>query len=194
MPRPGGIRWNSGKKKYFATIQGKKTPLHEDQEKAHLIAYLKGFGHASFSTVRKSLRDVVGVTISRGQLAQVIGKVTTALDGPYQELLQALPAEPRLPGGQFAYPATTWQSGPRPNCLRRCPCADILPGCQPATVPGAGGHCPPSGRPLPLARGSLLRGGKPGNCSANDAPGHTLMGAGPGAPTRAGRGGEATDC
>jgi transposase len=61
-----------------------------------LIAYLKGFCHASFSTVRKFLRDVVGVSISRGQLAKVISKVTTALDGPYQELLQALPAEPRL--------------------------------------------------------------------------------------------------
>jgi transposase len=61
-----------------------------------LIAYLKGFCHASFSTVRKFLRDVVGVTLSRGQLAKVIGKVTTALDGPYQELLQALPAERRL--------------------------------------------------------------------------------------------------
>ena len=61
-----------------------------------LIAYLKGFCHASFSTVRKFLRDVVRVTISRGQLAKVNGKVTTALDGPYQELLEALPSEPRL--------------------------------------------------------------------------------------------------
>src|SRR3954470_6784973 len=31
-----------------------------------LIAYLKGACHASYSTVRKFLRDVVGVTISRG--------------------------------------------------------------------------------------------------------------------------------
>jgi transposase len=58
-----------------------------------LIAYLKGFCHASFSTVRKFLRDVVGVTISRGQLRKIIAKVSTALDGPYQELLEALPAE-----------------------------------------------------------------------------------------------------
>src|SRR3982750_1292855 len=34
-----------------------------------LIAYLKGACHASYSTVRKSLRDVVRVTISRGELA-----------------------------------------------------------------------------------------------------------------------------
>jgi transposase len=61
-----------------------------------LIAYLKGFCHASFSTVRKFLRDVVGVVISRGLLRKIIGKVCLALDGPYQELLEALPGEPLL--------------------------------------------------------------------------------------------------
>ena len=39
------------------------------------IAYLKGACHASYSTVRKFLRDVVGVTISRGELARIIAKV-----------------------------------------------------------------------------------------------------------------------
>jgi transposase len=61
-----------------------------------LIAYLKGFCHASYSTIRKYLRDVIQVTISRGQLRKVIGKVCSALDGPYQELLEALPGEPLL--------------------------------------------------------------------------------------------------
>jgi transposase len=61
-----------------------------------LIAYLKGFCHASFSTVRKFLRDVIRVTISRGQLAKVIAKVSDALEGPYQELLAALPEQMRL--------------------------------------------------------------------------------------------------
>jgi transposase len=61
-----------------------------------LIAYLKGACHASYSTVRKFLRDVVQVTISRGQLAKVIAKVSDALDGPYQQLLAMLPGEPRL--------------------------------------------------------------------------------------------------
>ncbi len=56
-----------------------------------LIAYLKGVCHASFSTVRKYLRDIVQVTISRGQLSKIIGKVTQALDQPYQELLALLP-------------------------------------------------------------------------------------------------------
>jgi transposase len=58
-----------------------------------LIAYLKGFCHASFSTIRKFLRDVVKVTISRGQLSKIIGKVSEALQEPYQELLETLPAE-----------------------------------------------------------------------------------------------------
>jgi transposase len=61
-----------------------------------LIAYLKGVCHASFSTVRKFLRDVVQVTISRGQLAKVIAKVSAALEEPYRELLERLPGEGRL--------------------------------------------------------------------------------------------------
>ncbi len=61
-----------------------------------LIAYLKGVCHASFSTVRKFLRDVVGVSISRGQLAKVISKVSEALAQPYEELLGRLPDEPTL--------------------------------------------------------------------------------------------------
>jgi transposase len=61
-----------------------------------LIAYLKGACHASFSTVRKFLRDVVRVTISRGELARIIGKVSRALERPYEELLGDLPDQARL--------------------------------------------------------------------------------------------------
>jgi len=61
-----------------------------------LIAYLKGVCHASFATVRKSLRDVVRATISRGQLARVIAKVSRALERPYEELLGGLPSQARL--------------------------------------------------------------------------------------------------
>jgi transposase len=61
-----------------------------------LIAYLKGACHASYSTVRKFLRDVVRVTISRGELARIIGKVSRALERPYQELLDDLPGQARL--------------------------------------------------------------------------------------------------
>jgi transposase len=61
-----------------------------------LVAYLKGVCHASFSTVRKFLRDVVGITVSRGQLAKVIAKVSAALERPYQELLERLPGQGSL--------------------------------------------------------------------------------------------------
>jgi transposase len=61
-----------------------------------LIAYLKGACHAPFSTVRKFLRDVVRVTISRGELARIIAKVSRALDQPYRELLDDLPGQARL--------------------------------------------------------------------------------------------------
>jgi transposase len=58
-----------------------------------LIAYMKGACHASFSTIRTFLRDVVGVTISRGELSKIIGKVSAALEKPYDELLALLPNE-----------------------------------------------------------------------------------------------------
>src|SRR5436305_929791 len=61
-----------------------------------LIAYLKGACHASYSTVRKFLRDVVRVTISRGELARIIAKVGRALERPYEELLDGLPDQARL--------------------------------------------------------------------------------------------------
>jgi len=61
-----------------------------------LIAYLKGACHASFSTIRKYLRDVLRVKISRGQLAKVVQKVSNALEAAYQELLKRLPSEGRL--------------------------------------------------------------------------------------------------
>jgi transposase len=63
---------------------------------ATLIAYLKGVCHASFSTIRKFLRDVLRITICRGQLAKIIGKVTQALQAPYEQLLEELPDEPSL--------------------------------------------------------------------------------------------------
>jgi transposase len=61
-----------------------------------LIAYLKGNCHASFSTIRKFLRDVVGVTISRGQLHKVIGKVSDSLAAPYEALFKNLPLQSYL--------------------------------------------------------------------------------------------------
>ena len=58
-----------------------------------LVAYLKGVCHASLSTIRKFFRDVVGLTISRGEIRKVLQRVSNALAGPYDELLQALPEQ-----------------------------------------------------------------------------------------------------
>jgi transposase len=61
-----------------------------------LVAYLKGVCHASFSTIRKFFRDVLKVSISRGQLAKLIGKVAASLAAMHDDLLARLPGESRL--------------------------------------------------------------------------------------------------
>jgi transposase len=58
-----------------------------------LVGYLKGVCHASFSTMRKFFRDVVGFRISRGQLSKLVQKVSAGLKEPYEELLAWLPGE-----------------------------------------------------------------------------------------------------
>lgn len=56
-----------------------------------LVGFLKGVCHASFSTIRAFLRDVVKITISRGQLAKLVQKVSASLEATYEELLATLP-------------------------------------------------------------------------------------------------------
>lgn len=76
-------------------------PFPEDLVKAGLVgprltalvAYMKGVCHASFSTIRKFLRDVVGVKVSRGHLSKLVQKVSASLKDPYEELLALLPNE-----------------------------------------------------------------------------------------------------
>jgi transposase len=58
-----------------------------------LVAYMKNVCHASFSTIRKYFRDVLGETVSRGYLRKVIEKVSQSLEAPYNELLDRLPLE-----------------------------------------------------------------------------------------------------
>jgi transposase len=58
-----------------------------------LVAFMKGVCHASFSTIRKFLRDVVRVPISRGYLAKLIAKVSKSLASAYAELFERLPGE-----------------------------------------------------------------------------------------------------
>ena len=61
-----------------------------------LVAYLKGACHCSFSTIRKFIRDVVGVTISRGHLRKVCAKVGDSLGTAYEQLLHLLPSEDQV--------------------------------------------------------------------------------------------------
>ena len=58
-----------------------------------LVAYMKNVCHASFSTIRKYIRDVLGEKVSRGYLRKVIEKVSLSLEAPYNELLDRLPLE-----------------------------------------------------------------------------------------------------
>ena len=69
-----------------------------------LVGFLKGACHASFSTIRKFLRDVVGLTMSRGQLAKLVGKVSASLRETYADLLAALPGEARLNVDETGHP------------------------------------------------------------------------------------------
>ena len=61
-----------------------------------IVGYMKGACHCSFSTIRKFLRDVIGVTISRGQLSKLIQKASAAFEQAYNELLEYLPHEAKL--------------------------------------------------------------------------------------------------
>ena len=58
-----------------------------------LVAYQKGHAHASYTTIQDFLGDVIGVDVSTGYLAKLIGKASVALKAPYDELLDALPRE-----------------------------------------------------------------------------------------------------
>jgi len=61
-----------------------------------IVGYMKGACHCSFSTIRKFLRDVVGVSISRGQLSKLVQKASAAFEQAYNELLGYLPYEATL--------------------------------------------------------------------------------------------------
>lgn len=61
-----------------------------------LAAYLKSACHTSFSTIRRLFGDVLGLWLSRGYLAKLIGKASRALKDAYEALRRRLPAQPRL--------------------------------------------------------------------------------------------------
>jgi len=61
-----------------------------------LVAWLKGSAHCSYTTIQALLGDVLGVRLSKGQLARLVRKAGGALDPAYAELQRALPTEARL--------------------------------------------------------------------------------------------------
>jgi transposase len=61
-----------------------------------LVAYMKHVNHASFSTIRKFIRDILHETVSRGYLRKIIEKVSLSLEAPYNELLDRLPLETQI--------------------------------------------------------------------------------------------------
>src|ERR1700733_365626 len=61
-----------------------------------LIAYLKGVCHCSFTTIRKFIRDVWQMHISRGYLAKLIAKASASLKNAYEALAEQLPNQKRL--------------------------------------------------------------------------------------------------
>jgi len=69
-----------------------------------LVAYLKGVCHASYTTIRKFLRDVVGVKVSRGYLVKLIAKVSESLAQSYGELFARLPDEDVLNVDETGHP------------------------------------------------------------------------------------------
>ena len=58
-----------------------------------LVGYLKSVCHCSYTTIKRFLRDLFDVKISRGYLAKVIAKVSDSIEGAYEDLAGRLPTE-----------------------------------------------------------------------------------------------------
>ena len=93
------------RKSYFAALPEavKKAGLFGPRLTT-LVAYLKGVCHASFTTIRKFLRDVIGVKVSRGYLVKVIAKVSRSLAKSHDELYACLPSEASLNIDETGHP------------------------------------------------------------------------------------------
>jgi transposase len=93
------------RKSYFVSLPEavKKAGLFGPRLTA-LVAYLKGVCHASFTTIRKFLRDVICVKVSRGYLAKLIAKVSRSLAHCYDELFDRLPNEATLNVDETGHP------------------------------------------------------------------------------------------
>ena len=57
---------------------------------------MKNVLHSSFSNIRKYIRDVLHLKVSRGYLSKIIQKVSNSLEDAYEELLKILPLESKV--------------------------------------------------------------------------------------------------
>lgn len=72
-----------------------KAGLFKARITAH-VAYMKNVCHCSFSTIRKYIRDVLHLKVSRGYLSKIIQKVSCSLEMAYEELLKVLPLASKI--------------------------------------------------------------------------------------------------
>lgn len=61
-----------------------------------LMAYMKGNLGASYTELQQYCKDVLGIHVSSGMLCKLIARTKTALEGPYNGLVQAIPEQERL--------------------------------------------------------------------------------------------------
>lgn len=61
-----------------------------------LVGYLKGACHCSYTTIKRFLRDLFGIKISRGYLAKIIAKVSDSTADAYDDLAKRLPDQTHL--------------------------------------------------------------------------------------------------
>jgi transposase len=61
-----------------------------------IVGYMKGACHASYTTIAKYFKDVLGLTLSRGFLAKIIRKMTRAIGPACDALRRRLPSEARI--------------------------------------------------------------------------------------------------
>jgi transposase len=69
-----------------------------------LAAYQKGDGHMSYTTIQRFWEEVLGLSISRSQLANVVQKVSAAFEKPYEQLREALASEPHVGVDESGHP------------------------------------------------------------------------------------------
>jgi transposase len=60
------------------------------------IAYLKGGCRMSYTLIQQMLQDVMGLTLSTGELAKLVNKASAALAPAHEQLLEALPTQDHL--------------------------------------------------------------------------------------------------